>query len=83
MTRFSLPATGGAYVQIKIYDFSGLFVSTVFDGALPQTGFEPVWQGQNSHGGEVAGGVYLAHIRMSANGQTKEQIVKVAFKKQG
>jgi hypothetical protein len=83
MTRFSLPATGGALVQIKIYDFSGMFVSTVFDGALPRTGFEPIWRAQNDHGEQVASGVYLAHIRMSAGGQTKEQIVRVAFKKKG
>ncbi|HEY3295941.1 MAG TPA: hypothetical protein VGL38_10920 [bacterium] len=80
MTRFSLPATGGAFVQIKIYDFSGQFVSTVFEGNLPSTGFEPVWRAQNDRGEQVASGVYLAHVRLKAGGQTKDQIVKVAFR---
>jgi hypothetical protein len=79
-TKFSVPASGGAMVQIKIYDFAGSFVRTVFDGPLPYTGYEPIWLAQNENGQQVASGVYLAHVRLTAGGETRQQIVKVAFR---
>jgi hypothetical protein len=81
MTHFSLPASGGTFVQIKIYDFSGLFVRTVFDGNLPFTGYEPAWRGENENGVEVAGGVYLARVQMRAGDQSRQQVLKVAYKR--
>jgi hypothetical protein len=83
-TKFHLPISGnggGTTVAIKIYDFSGQFVATVYEGAVSGAD-DPnlVWNGTNSDGEMVANGVYLAHVKTSVNGQTKEDVVKVAFK---
>jgi hypothetical protein len=84
-TQFHLPivggGAGGSTVSIKIYDFSGQFVATVYEGAVTNAE-DPnlVWNGTNSDGEMVANGVYLAHVKTTVNGQVKEDVVKVAFK---
>jgi hypothetical protein len=81
ITHFWLPVTpgAGAHVEIKVYDFSGMFVATIYEGYL-MPGAEIEWTGRNGDGQMVANGVYLAHVITSADGKSKEDIVKVAFK---
>ena len=80
-TRFAgLVKFGTADAKIKIYDFAGQFVATVWDGPV-SAGQEPVWKGRTDDGTEVANGVYLAHVVVKGGERTVEQIVKVAFKK--
>jgi hypothetical protein len=80
VTHFVIPIEGGgAEVQIKVYSFSGEFVRSVYEGwYMPPT--DIVWNGTNENGGQVANGVYLAHVRLSASGQTRDDILKVAFR---
>ena len=82
-THFWLPVTPGmgAHVEIKLYDFAGMYVATIYDGYL-MPGSEVEWTGRNGDGQMVANGVYLAHVITSADGKSKEDIVKVAFKNQ-
>jgi len=79
-THFRLPVTGigGVTASIKIYDFSGEYVATVFEG--PLTTNDIPWAFVNYNNEQVANGVYLAHVKTSASGKTREDIVKVAFK---
>ncbi|MBU0692760.1 hypothetical protein KKC97_08805, partial [bacterium] len=84
-TTFVLPLeegfTGAATVKIAVYDLAGHFVANVWDG--PYYEGEPLtWRGVNEHGGEIANGVYLAHITVQAGGKTVENVVKVAYKKE-
>ncbi|MCB1060889.1 MAG: hypothetical protein KDB65_11705 [Calditrichaeota bacterium] len=83
-TTFVLPigpdAGPGAHVTIKIYDFSGRFVATVYDGVLANYGTPITWAGTNEKGEEVAAGVYLANVTVSGSGKTVNNIVKVAYK---
>jgi hypothetical protein len=82
VTHFEIPITGDigvATVQIKIYDFSGAFVALVYDGSwVPGT--QITWAGVNESGEQVANGVYLAHVRLTAGGETRDDILKIAFK---
>jgi hypothetical protein len=71
---------GLAFVKIKIYDFAGQFVCTVFEGQY-QPGADICWDGQNDKG-YVANGVYLAHVVIEAGGKVSDEILKVAFKKE-
>lgn len=80
-TRFWLPLSdgGGAQAQIRLFDFAGKPVKDLFSGAVTSaTVIE--WNGTNNSGERVANGVYLAHVRLSAGGRVKEDIVKVAFR---
>jgi flagellar hook assembly protein FlgD len=83
-TTFVLPigedAGPGASVTIKIYDFSGRFVATVYDGVLADYGTPITWAGTNDKGEEVAPGVYMANVTVSGSGKTVNNIVKVAYK---
>jgi hypothetical protein len=80
-THFWLPVSPGtgAHVEIKLYDFAGMHVATIYEGYL-MPGTEIEWTGRNDDGQMVANGVYLAHVITSADGKSKEDIVKVAFK---
>jgi len=80
-THFVVPIMGGgvgSFVRINIYDFAGQHVRKVFEGTWMNV--EPIWDGRNDDGEFVANGVYLAQVVTQAGGQTKEDIVKVAFK---
>ena len=84
-TTFVLPiepgSGDGAYVSIMIYDFSGRFVAKVFDGVLADNNASITWAGTNDKGEEVANGVYLANVKVTGDGVTLNNIVKVAYKK--
>ncbi|MCB9366153.1 MAG: hypothetical protein H6506_02855 [Calditrichaeota bacterium] len=86
-TTFHLPleegSSGGATVSIKIYDFAGHLVATVYDGVLNDPNTALTWAGTNEKGEDVANGVYLAHVEVSGSGKTVKTIVKVAYKKEG
>jgi hypothetical protein len=71
---------GSAFVMVKIYDFAGQYVATVYEGQY-QPGQAVVWNGVNASGQVVANGVYLAHITIEAGGKVSDEILKVAFKK--
>jgi hypothetical protein len=83
-TTFVLPieegSGPGATVKISIYDFSGRYVTTVYDGVLADYGTPITWAGTNDKGEEVAAGVYLANVTVSGSGKTVNNIVKVAYK---
>ncbi|MFH1010904.1 MAG: hypothetical protein V1784_06695, partial [bacterium] len=72
---------GMAFVKIKIYDFAGQYVATVFEGQY-QPGQSVIWNGVNASGQQVANGVYLAHVVIEAAGKVSDEILKVAFKKE-
>ncbi len=84
-TTFVLPLEAGSgrpdYVSIKVYDFSGRFVATVYEGSPSNNSTEYTWAGVNDNGEEIANGVYLANVKVSAGGKTVENVVKVAYKK--
>jgi hypothetical protein len=72
---------GMAFVRIKVYDFAGQYVATVYEGQY-QPGQSIEWRGVNASGQEVANGVYLAHVVIEAGGKVSDEILKVAFKKE-
>jgi hypothetical protein len=85
-TTFHLPfeagSAGGAFVQIKIYDFSGNYVATVFEGTLADPNMPVRWYATNDSGEEIANGVYLAHVRVEGGGRSVDTTVKVAYMKE-
>jgi hypothetical protein len=86
-THFVIPvegSTGSADLEIKIYDWAGNFVATVYDGPFSPNDASNVsrltWYGTNDNGDQIANGVYLAHVHIVAGGQAKDNVLKVAFK---
>ena len=59
--RYGLPKT--SFVDLVIYDMLGREVRRLVQEALPAGYHTVVWDGRNSHGLEVASGVYFYQIR--------------------
>ncbi|MBI5058505.1 hypothetical protein HZB60_01850 [candidate division KSB1 bacterium] len=84
-TTFVFPVTGvegNAEVQVKLYDWAGNFVATIYDGPWSANcaTCAVTWAGTNDGGDQVANGVYLANVKITASGKTRQEVVKVAFK---
>ncbi|MCK4663206.1 MAG: T9SS type A sorting domain-containing protein [Bacteroidales bacterium] len=56
------------HVQIKIYNILGLYIHTLVDEQKAAGKHQVVWNGQNTHGLNMSGGIYICS--MSAYGQT-------------
>jgi hypothetical protein len=65
MMEFSIPAAGP--VSLTVYDLSGHLVTTVLEEDLPAGCHETVWDGKDSTGRDLPGGVYLS--KLEASGQ--------------
>ncbi len=50
-------------VQLYVYDMSGRRVATLLDGPTKVGVYRKIWDGRNSGGRTLAGGMYIAHLR--------------------
>ncbi len=69
--RFALP-TGGARVELKIYDFAGRLVRTLVDQDLPAGPHTVSWRGADDHGRQLASGVYVCRLRAGETVATRK-----------
>jgi hypothetical protein len=69
--RFALP-TGGARVELKVYDFAGRLVRTLVDEDLPAGEHTVSWRGADDRGRQVASGVYVCRLRAGETVATRK-----------
>jgi hypothetical protein len=70
---FNLPVP--ARTKIAVYNVAGQMVATVCDRQFPAGRHNVAWDGTNSAGRRVPGGIYFYRIEAGANTSTKKMIV--------
>jgi flagellar hook assembly protein FlgD len=58
---FDLPCTD-SIVSVEIYDDSGIYINTLFEGSAKKGKIDTQWDGKNSFGEKVSNGIYYCEI---------------------
>ena len=75
-TIISYTATKWESVRLEIFDAAGRLVRVLVDGMAPRSGtHEVVWDGLNSHGDQVAAGVYFYRLVVEDRIETKRMVI--------
>ncbi len=72
--RYSV-ATGGAVVDIRIFDVAGRMVRTLVDGRQDAGVHSVVWDGRDEHGRSMPSGVYFCRMRSGDYSQTRKIVL--------
>ncbi len=67
-TRIPFTLTQSGHVLLRVFDVSGAYIATVYDGNLSQGRHAFEWTGRNDNGQPVASGMYL--YTLTTNGQS-------------
>ena len=62
-------------VELTVYDIRGRRVVEIHSGHLDSGRHEFHWQGKDSHGGQVASGVYFARLKISNELQVQRMLL--------
>ncbi len=65
----------GAEVELAVYNISGQQVATLAQGLYPAGAYTFTWDGRNTHGAELASGVYCYRLRANGREQTRKLIL--------
>ncbi|MGR3296522.1 MAG: FlgD immunoglobulin-like domain containing protein [Candidatus Bathyanammoxibius sp.] len=71
--RFSVPSR--TYVSLTVYNQLGQKVATLVDGERHAGVYEAVWKGMDSHGNQVASGVYLYKMKAGSFTQSRTMVL--------
>ncbi|HWN82870.1 MAG TPA: FG-GAP-like repeat-containing protein, partial [Candidatus Udaeobacter sp.] len=74
-TAFALTLPARGAVRLGVYDVQGRFVATLAEGMQPAGRQEMHWDGRNSSGHALPGGVYF--VRLESGGQVTAQKVVI------
>ena len=64
-----------AEVELAVYNISGQKVATLAQGLYPSGAYTFTWDGRNTHGAELASGVYCYRLRANGREQTRKLIL--------
>ena len=64
-----------AEMELAIYNIAGQKVATLAQGPYPSGTYTFTWQGRNTHGAELASGVYCYRLRANGREQTRKLIL--------
>ena len=64
-----------AEVELVVYNISGQQVATLAQGPYPSGEYTFTWDGRNTHGAELASGVYCYRLRANGREQTRKLIL--------
>ena len=64
-----------AEVELAVYNISGQKVATLAQGPYPAGAYTFTWDGRNTHGAELASGVYCYRLRANGREQTRKLIL--------
>ena len=73
MIRIDLEAR--AEVELAVYNIAGQKVATLAQGPYPSGTYTFTWDGRNTHGAELASGVYCYRLRANEREQTRKLIL--------
>ncbi|MBI4656574.1 MAG: carboxypeptidase regulatory-like domain-containing protein [Elusimicrobia bacterium] len=68
--KFNVPTRGN--VSLKIYDFSGDLIKTLFNGEISAGYYQKDWDGKDEHDRYVVPGVYLLHYVYSGGKEVRK-----------
>jgi hypothetical protein len=71
--RFALAQAGPTLVQV--YDVQGRLIRTIMEGHRPAGVHEVIWNGKDSNGAAVGGGVYFARIKVGDRFEAQKLIM--------
>ncbi|UCF77715.1 MAG: fibronectin type III domain-containing protein [Candidatus Eiseniibacteriota bacterium] len=72
--RYTLGAT--SFVSLKVYDVAGRLVRTLLENNKELPGFHSVpWDGRDSSGREVGGGVYFVHLDTGQDSRSEKVVL--------
>ncbi|MEE9270119.1 MAG: CotH kinase family protein [Candidatus Krumholzibacteria bacterium] len=74
-TRIEFALRDEGPVALDVYDVLGKLVRRLVDGALPPGTYSEVWDGRDSHGNDVASGVYLYRLTTARQTFTRKAIL--------
>ena len=77
--NFRLNLSANADVQIRIYDFAGREVRSIYQYAGGKSNVDIKWDGRNENGTKLARGAYFARITANDGKKIVETVVKVAI----
>ena len=81
-TTIMTQSTKSAYVTVKIFDFAGEHVTTLWKDKWVGTYTALYWDGRTEDGTDVADGTYLCHIKArDNNGSVKTAVIKITVLK--
>lgn len=72
---YSLPLAGA--VELRVYNLAGQLIRTLQDAPSHAGQYALAWHGDTDAGARVPSGVYLARLRLTANGRTWEDSKKM------
>ena len=64
-----------AEVELAVYNIAGQKVATLAQGLYPAGAYTFTWDGRNTHGAELASGVYCYRLRANGREQTRKLIL--------
>lgn len=64
-----------AEMELAVYNISGQKVATLAQGLYPSGAYTFTWDGRNTHGAELASGVYCYRLRANGREQTRKLIL--------
>ena len=64
-----------AEMELAVYNIAGQKVATLAQGPYPSGTYTFTWQGRNTHGAELASGVYCYRLRANGREQTRKLIL--------
>ena len=64
-----------AEMELAVYNISGQKVATLAQGPYPSGTYTFTWQGRNTHGAELASGVYCYRLKANGREQTRKLIL--------
>ena len=64
-----------AEMELAVYNIAGQKVATLAQGPYPSGRYTFTWQGRNTHGAELASGVYCYRLRANGREQTRKLIL--------
>ena len=73
MIRFTVPANMG--ISLDVYDISGRLVKKLAGGVPTAGSYFVVWDGKDSNGIEVPGGVYMYTLKVDSFTETRKLLL--------
>ncbi len=74
--RFEIPAgTGGAPVDLAVYDIRGRRVATLTAGPRPAGEHRVLWNGRGANGARLVSGLYFARLSMAGDVVTRKLVL--------
>jgi hypothetical protein len=71
--RYTLPSRGR--VSVRVYDATGAFVATLYDGERNAGAYSADWDGRAATGAFASSGVYFARVDHNGSSRTKKMVL--------